>query len=307
MPAYLAFGLRIESERELSAAVAEDYRRISDRGVQTDVTVSWAALDKPDAGAAGNGELAWYDLRQGLHRFGWPQVGVIEVRDGREIVVRPKTDIIDGLTEQALFGPVMADILLTRGLLPLHASASFVADRAIAIVGRSEAGKSTLAAALELSGHSVFADDLLGVPVKSQTVVDRGLRRSRLDPETTRKLDELFPGPRAAGAAEKTRGKSGDAGPDRSRAPLCAMYRLDEGPVIAIERIDPRQAIFDIYLNLFRVEVEQHVFGAQELLRRCSDVATRVPVFALRRPRDLATLPRVTAAVVAHAQSLPPT
>ena len=307
MPAYLAFGLRIDSERELAAAVVQDTRRISSPGAQSDVTIRWADLDHPDEGAAGNGDLGWYDFRHGLHRFGWPQVGVIEVRDGREIVVRTRTDIIEGLTEQALLGPVMADILLNRSLLPLHASASCVAGRAIAIVGRSGVGKSTLTAALELSGHPVFADDLLGVPIRAKPVVDCGVRRSKLDPETNRALGKAFLEPRTNGKAAGARGVNDNVSPDLPRAPLDVIYRLEDGSEITIDPIDPRRAIFELFLNLYRVEVEHYVFGAQELLRRCSEVAARVPVFTLRRPRDLATLPRVTAAVAEHARLLRPT
>jgi len=59
-----------------------------------------------------------------------------------------------------LLGPVLAVICYLRGALPLHACALRVGGRVIAVAGRSGAGKSTIAAALSLRGHSLITDDI---------------------------------------------------------------------------------------------------------------------------------------------------
>ena len=59
-----------------------------------------------------------------------------------------------------LLGPVLATICYLRGALPVHASCLRVGHRTIAIAGKSGAGKSSLAAALALRGHTLVTDDV---------------------------------------------------------------------------------------------------------------------------------------------------
>jgi len=64
-------------------------------------------------------------------------------------------------TATYLLGPVMGFVLLLRGTICLHASAIAVGDRAIAIAGFAEAGKSTTAATFAKLGYPVLADDVV--------------------------------------------------------------------------------------------------------------------------------------------------
>jgi hypothetical protein len=59
-----------------------------------------------------------------------------------------------------LLGPVLAVICYLRGVLPLHACCLRVGSHTIAIAGKSGAGKSSLAAALALRGHTLISDDI---------------------------------------------------------------------------------------------------------------------------------------------------
>lgn len=300
MPAYVAFGLRIHSERELPDGVllgSEDSASLPD------VTIRWAP-EEGTAVAPSESELdGWFEFGPELHRFGWPELGSVEISRGREVLVRPVHDPAQGLVEHVLLGPVMADILLSRGLLPLHASANCVGDAAVAFVGRSGQGKSTLAAALHRAGHQAHADDLLAVPSEGEPLVPFGISRIKLNPDSARSVGD---DPEAmpfvySGVSKRTKVILSDL----ARPPRClrGIYRLLDGPDLSITKVDPRKALFELYKNCFRVEVEQHALGLSELLRRCAAVATRVPVFDLVRPRDLAQLDRVVSAVVEHAGS----
>ena len=303
MPAYLAFGLRIDSERALPSWIIRDTRALTPSGGQSDVTIRWAEECEPDAGAAaGDSQKGWYDFHPLRHRFGWPQVGVIEVRQGREVVVHPRPDVAEGMVEEVLLGAVMADILLTRGFIPLHASSNYVAGRAIAIVGRSGTGKSTLADALDRDGHPARADDLVAVPTEGPPLVPFSFSRIKLDraPEAATKRGEF----RRRTALRAEKGPGGGVSSLREPLPLAAIYWITDSDSLAVEPVDPRQALFEVYANCFRVEVEQYMLGADELLRRCASVASRVPFFKLHRPRELAKLPQVVDAIVAHVVSL---
>jgi hypothetical protein len=91
---------------------------------------------------------------------------------------------------------------------------------------------------------------------------------------------------------------------ERPARPLRAIYRVLDGDALAITRLDPRKALFEIVRNCFRVEVEQHAVGLEEIMRRAAHVATEVPVFDLVRPRDLGQLDSVARAVADHVSSL---
>jgi len=59
-----------------------------------------------------------------------------------------------------LLGPVLAFLLLLRGVVTLHASAITIDNGAIALVGPAGSGKSTTAAGFAQKGFSVLSDDV---------------------------------------------------------------------------------------------------------------------------------------------------
>lgn len=73
----------------------------------------------------------------------------------------PFTEILPWLR-----GPLMGFVLRLRGATALHASAISIDNRAIALMGPPEAGKSTTAAAFARLGYPVLSDDV--VPLSEQ-------------------------------------------------------------------------------------------------------------------------------------------
>jgi hypothetical protein len=63
----------------------------------------------------------------------------------------------------SLLGPILGLVLRLRGIACLHGSAVAVGGQAIALVGPSESGKSSTAAAFARLGHAVLTDDKLAV------------------------------------------------------------------------------------------------------------------------------------------------
>jgi HPr Serine kinase C-terminal domain len=90
----------------------------------------------------------------------------------------------EGLLPVLISGALLAMHLMLRGELVLHASAVQVDGRAVAFVGSSGMGKSTLAAALCEQGHGLVSDDLLRVDVADggTLLVHPGATESRLRP-----------------------------------------------------------------------------------------------------------------------------
>jgi hypothetical protein len=70
-------------------------------------------------------------------------------------------------TSTYLLGPIMGFVLLLRGCISLHASAIAIDDKAVALIGRAGAGKSTTAAAFAQLGYGILAEDVV-------TLDDRG-------------------------------------------------------------------------------------------------------------------------------------
>jgi hypothetical protein len=74
-----------------------------------------------------------------------------------------QTDADEGLVSVLITGLLMSVVLVLRGHLVLHASAVQVGDGAVAFVGSSGMGKSTLATLLCAAGAPLVTDDVLRV------------------------------------------------------------------------------------------------------------------------------------------------
>ena len=136
-------------------------RRLPSIAVSTDAVparhfLSLVAGDG-DPVAAGTFVEAWPD---GSHRFAHNDHGIYDVdREGREVIVETG-DPAAAEVRVFLLTAVLSALCLKRQLFPLHASAAVVDGGAVAFVGSSGVGKSTIAAALMRQGHMVLADDL---------------------------------------------------------------------------------------------------------------------------------------------------
>ena len=105
------------------------------------------------------------------------------MRAGREIIVHSSPGASDRNVRLYLLGSAMGILLHQKGLLPLHANAIEIDGRAVAFMGETGAGKSTLAAWLHDAGHRVIADDVcvLGIDGERERVgVHPGMPRIRL-------------------------------------------------------------------------------------------------------------------------------
>ncbi len=92
-------------------------------------------------------------------------------------------------------GQVLSHCLLMRGIEPLHATAIVVDGGAVAFLGDSGDGKSTLAASFLNRGYSLITDDVLVLEFQNDTVLAHpSLPSIKLTPESA---DAIFNGRRA--------------------------------------------------------------------------------------------------------------
>jgi hypothetical protein len=239
-----------------------------------------------------------------------PGGGVVEVRDigrfgiggGNRIVVDPEPGVSDRNIRMYLLGSAIGALLHQRRMLPLHANAIALGDRAIAFAGRSGAGKSTLAAAFHDRGCPLLSDDICVLTrdgagkVEAQPGIPRvrlwrdAVERSGRDAET---LDPAFDGtakyvlPVAEGHAEHP-------------LPLAAIYILAEAEDFAIRPLNGVSAAKALALNTYRGAYVPVIGDPAVHFENCLRVAREVPVFLLDRPWDEARVAETVDRVEAH-------
>lgn len=224
--------------------------------------------------------------------------------DGRAIAARPLAPGSREAFHVYLLGQALSFALLKQGFDPLHATAVTIDGAAVAFLGDTGYGKSTLAAAFLQSGHPLLTDDLLVLSSGGDGFVAHpGPARIKLFPEIARKL--LGPHARGALVAKTTPKRVIPLPPDRanaSAAPLQAIYVLStpdtRSTSVAIRRVSKRQACLALLRNAFNTAVTD----PQRLSRQFAfawNVASRVPIKRISYPRTIGSLASVRDAILA--------
>jgi len=184
-----------------------------------------------------------------------------------------------------LLGPVMGFVLRRRSVLALHASAVCIGGQAVALCGESQAGKSTMAAALALRGIPVLCEDVTPlVEVAGRFQVEPGYPRVCLWPDAVEKLlgarDAL---PRLTPSWEKfflpLDGRNAKF--EEQRRVVSAVYvfatRVAEADAPRIEAITARGALLDLVQNTYMNWLLDRRQRAAEF-DALSKLVTQVPV-----------------------------
>jgi hypothetical protein len=163
----LLHGLRVASDIGLSSARVDagppDVRFIGEAAIVVPATLPpgrlIGTLDSPDGTPfraisedGGHWRLRFFD-----------RCDVVVEPGGRTVRYWPHVDVDPDLLPIYLTGTVLAVVLMLRGHPVLHASAVEVDGKAVAFVGASGMGKSTLATAFCGQGAALITDDVLRV------------------------------------------------------------------------------------------------------------------------------------------------
>jgi hypothetical protein len=256
-------------------------------------------------------------LSDGTVAVRWRDVGTFRVRDGRDVEVEPAPGASEALIRLFLLGPVLAVLLHRRGRTVLHAGAvalppaGWVGAGAVAFLGHTGGGKSTLVAAFQRADYRALTDDLVA------------FRRGGGDGSATGGEDEAYPPihpgfpqvkitDRAAAALGIGPADLEPLPPLPTRSPRLAyrfpegfrpdplplrrLYLLGKGPEVRIEPVPLGEALVGVIRHAY---LSGHLPPGESavLFRSVEGLLRRVPVRRLVYPRRMEELANVLRAV----------
>lgn len=287
---YTAYGLNIRSALPIPALDDAPAAR------EPDIDIRLADLSELRAAMSRAGERQ----RLAAHEVCLlsDDLGTFVIRDGCEILLDPAPTLDAQLVHIILLGLPMAALLQQRGFLLLHGSSVSIDGGAVAFVGASGIGKSTIAAALHARGHELVVDDVIAIRFdRGEPEVQPGFPQFKLWPDSLAALGEDAARlPQLDPELEKRarRITHGFCTPEPLR--LKRIYFLAWGDSARVERLEPREIFLKLSGHSYGVRW-LHELSGPAFFRERAELARSVPVRNLVRPRDLTALDRVTGLV----------
>jgi hypothetical protein len=298
------FGLRLRSHWRLPCS--GDGRSGE---VQTELVRGSDSLFAEAAREAGVPEssAAWYHharLPDGSDFLRWSGLFEFVVSaDGRRVDARALSRGAAEMFQTYALGHVLSFALLKLGLEPFHATALVAEGEAVAFLGNSGYGKSSLAAAFLQASYKLLTDDLLILKDQAGLFLGQpGPPRIKLFAHVAQRFLGRSDGVRMNPESEKLVFALDAEQAALAPSPLRAIYVLrspagqSSARKITIRTLRARQAVMALIRNTFNAVVRDPD-RLKRQFRAAAQIAERVPVRALSYPRDLSLLPSVVQAV----------
>lgn len=230
--------------------------------------------------------------------------------DGQDVVCVPATD--NAAAWRATYAQqIVALALSLQGEAVYHGGAVVAQDGAVAFLGRSGQGKSTLVAACAARGHAFLSDDCLILreePLRGESMTD-GTRVSAV-PHAD--FIRLWPDSAQGYAAQPGQALTYPGSPkprlqaDPDALPYCGVATciqrafvladpVDDG--VRVTRLSPSQAAMAWTANGFVMDMKSPQ-TLRRNLARAGRLATAIPVYKLEYPRRYEVLDAVVRQVV---------
>lgn len=222
-------------------------------------------------------------------------VGSIGIEPRRPRLSVPTCDDLLRL-EERLWGVPMLLCFVRRGDVPLHAAAVEVDGEAVVLAAPTRFGKSTLLAALARDGLRLLTEDLacLRLEAEGASIVPGPamlrLRRDIADRVAPAHFHEVG---RDGDRLHLVDGRDAGTG---DPVPIRAVVLLrDDQCSPTLEHISPVQALADLWSVSFHLPTPA---DRARCFRDVTDLAARLPLFALRRRLGLTDLPATIESVL---------
>ena len=229
-------------------------------------------------------------------------IGDCWITDGRSITIAPFDGVTHEMLSPNILGGCMSIILRQRGFLALHASSVAIHGHVAAFLGHSGWGKSTLAAALHVHGHSVITDDILAIDLKQEGTpqVVPSFPQCKLSPDAAIALgkDPADLTPLYAHATK--RAYNFQTGFQTEQLPLQQIYILSKGDRHSITPLSPQEAFAYLVSNTRAMNVLRDNQSLQMHFQQCTQLLQQVPYYRFTRKPGLEELPDLVQMVEEH-------
>lgn len=301
---YCLYGLRIRSAIRLPCPEWRASEQAAD--VELVEATEQELLDACDSATSHCESDSFWECRwfvNGSMRTSWKDhFDFFVSAGGTRVLWRRLAGVPDEVLFTYLLNQVLSECLVARGVEPFHATGIFIDGGAIAILGDSGYGKSTLAAALMGMGHRLLSDDALVLAFAGNEVLAYpSLARLKLHPDAA---DAVFAQRRALPMntfTDKMILPLGDAEHAATPVPLRAIYVIPSASGaarISIRSARGRRALLALIKSPFTL-IHHDQRRLERQLRFASRLAQAVPVKFLSYPRRLELLPEVAASILA--------
>jgi hypothetical protein len=258
-----------------------------------------------------SGATAWgiaYQARPGRLLLKVDGVARYLICDGCRIVIERAAGAQDDDVRLFLLGSALGALLHQRHAIVLHGSAVIIDGMAVAFLGPSGIGKSTLAVAFGQRGASVLTDDLcVAWPQRAseRILIEPGLQESKLWLDSLQHLDIDATGlPRIRSSLEKRALRLGAVFAECA-APLKRIYVLHATNDVRLSIVNLQGAQkFDALKNqTYRVQFLDGLGTRPAHFRNALLLAGQVPIAVLERPRGAFLLEELIELVTADLQA----
>lgn len=245
-------------------------------------------------------------LQSGASYVRWEGIGEFLVSsEGRLITCCPARESHHESFQVYLLGQALSFALVKCGFEPLHATCIVVEGQAVAFLGDSGFGKSSLAAYFISAGDRLLTDDLLLLQERPEGFIAYpGPPRIKLFPDMARK----YLGGVDGGVPMNSRGSKLILPLNRDRVcespiTLSAIYGLSppqdmpDTQAVEFRSITSRQAFLELSCNTFNYVILDGDRASRQI-KETARIVNTVPVKRLLHPRSLEALPSVRQAII---------
>ena len=228
-------------------------------------------------------------------------------QDGRQVTCLPAPEVMEETSWHLYLNQVLPLALAKQGQLVLHASAVEIGDHAVAFMGESGRGKSTLAASFATSGLRFLTDDgLLLSPCDSGYQVMPSHPSIRLWDDSQQAL--MSTSAPMAPPVQFTSKSRFLAGEDivfcEQPRPLRRIYFLGAGSSaqLVFEPVKPAEALIELVKHSFLLDLEERAMLAAQF-DEFSRLVSKPICYRLDYPRRYEDLALIRQAIVEHAMN----
>jgi len=273
------YGLAVASDIALPELAGTQARGAADITIRQGPVAASTGGDPADVATYVRGSWGelWLDI---------PGALAMRISGGQTIAYRPHPGVHDDELRLFLLGSGLAAVMMQRGFLVLHANAVVPrgSDTAIACIGDSGAGKSTMAVAMMLRGHRCLADDVC--PIGDGNAILPGLARAKLWDDSARHLG-IDTAPLSRVRPQDAKWNLPLAGHDDAapaRIGLLVQLAASDGGEQTPADITGADRFTVLRNNVFRPQYYATMGIEPQLIGRIAELASTTPMVRLTRP-----------------------